>query len=421
MSTTRIRMSDIIAKPFWQVHQDVKKHGHTYYVLGGGRGSTKSSYISIEICMLLIQHPECNAVILRKVGNTLRNSVYQQMEWAMDVLHIAHLWKKKVNPLEMVHKQTGQKIIFLGVDDKSKLKSLKMPHGYVGIVWQEELDQFSGMEEIRNVNQSLLRGGPVFWCFSSYNPPKSRDNWVNAEMLNDEKDRLFHHSDYRSVPYDWLGPQFFEDAEKLKARNEVAYRHEYLGEITGTGGGVFENVQEQTFTDDDLNQFDRRRYGLDFGFAIDPLAFVAMHYDRKHERLYIFDEIYQPKLVNAAAARKIQAKITAGSIIRADSAEPKSIREMRDYGLNIYGARKFPDSVDYGIKWLQSLDAIVIDKRRCPHTYKEFVSYEYEQTKDGEYISAYPDKNNHAIDAVRYGCEDLMPAHGRVIVKRVEY
>ena len=240
-------------------------------------------------------------------------------------------------------------------------------------------------------------------------------------MLNDEKDRLFHHSDYRSVPYDWLGPQFFEDAEKLKARNETAYRHEYLGEITGTGGGVFENVQEQTFTDDDLNQFDRRRYGLDFGFAIDPLAFVCMHYDRKHERLYIFDEIYQPKLVNAAAARKIQAKITEGSVIRADSADPKSIREMRDYGLNVYGARKFPDSVDYGIKWLQSLDAIVIDKRRCPHTYKEFVSYEYEQTKDGEYISAYPDKNNHAIDAVRYGCEDLMPAHGRVIVKRVEY
>lgn len=407
-------MSEMIAKPFWMVHRDVKHHGHTYYVLGGGRGSTKSSYISLEIPQLLIRHPECNAVILRKVGNTLRNSVYQQMEWALDELHLSPYWKKTISPPEMVNKQTGQKIIFLGVDDKGKIKSLKTPHGYVGIVWYEELDQFAGMEEIRNLNQSLLRGGPQFWCFASYNPPKSRDNWVNEEMLQDEPDRLFHHSDYRAVPYDWLGPQFFEDAEKLKARNEMAYRHEYLGEVTGTGGSVFENVRDQLFTDEEVQHFDHRRYGLDFGFALDPLAFICMHYDAKRETLYIFDEIYQTHLTNPQAASRIKRKVETGAIIRADSAEPKSIREMRDEGLAVYGAKKYPDSIDYGIKWLQSLAAIVIDKKRCPHTYKEFVSYEYERTKDGEYISAYPDKNNHSIDAVRYGCEDLMPAYGRI-------
>lgn len=98
------------------------------------------------------------------------------------------------------------------------------------------------------------------------------------------------------------------------------------------------------------------------------------------------------------------------AVILADSAEPKSIREMQDAGLCVYGAKKYPDSVDYGIKWLRSLEAIVIDKARCLNTYKEFVNYEYARTKDGEFISAYSDKNNHAIDAVRYGCEDLMPA-----------
>lgn len=417
----RIQLSKTMAKPFWPIHQDVKRHGHTYYICGGGRGSTKSSYISQEILLLLMQHPECNAVILRKVANTLRNSVYRQMEWALDTLHLGEYWKKTVNPMEFIRRSTGQKILFLGVDDKSKLKSLKMPHGYVGVVWYEELDQFSGMEEIRSVNQSLLRGGPVFWCFGSYNPPQSANNWVNEEMLLDQPDRLVHHSDYRSVPADWLGAQFLEDADRLRRRNERAYRHEYLGEVTGTGGTVFENVRERAITDEEVAHFDRCRYGLDFGFAVDPLAFVCMHYDRKRETLYIFDEIYEPKLTNSRAAAMIRGKMTESGYVRADSAEPKSIRELAELGVRIYGARKGPDSVDYGIRWLQSLDEIVIDKRRCPNTYREFVGYEYERNREGQFISAYPDKDNHAIDAVRYGCEDLMPAKAGIRAGRLDY
>lgn len=421
--TTRIqiRLSDTVAKPFLAVHRDVKAHGHTYYICGGGRGSTKSSYISQEILLLMMQHRDCNAVILRKVANTLRNSVYRQMEWALDTLHLNAFWKKTVNPMEFVRRSTGQKILFLGVDDKSKLKSLKMPHGYVGIVWFEELDQFSGPEEIRSVNQSLLRGGPVFWCFGSYNPPQSANNWVNEEMLLDQPDRLVHHSDYRSVPADWLGAQFLEDADRLRRRNERAYRHEYLGEVTGTGGTVFENVRERAITAAEIESFDRLHYGLDFGFAVDPLAFVCMHYDRKREILYIFDEIYEPKLTNSRAAAMIRGKMTESGYVRADSAEPKSIRELAELGVRIYGARKGPDSVDYGIRWLQSLDEIVIDKRRCPNTYREFVGYEYERNREGQFISAYPDKNNHAIDAVRYGCEDLMPVRPGIRAGRLEY
>ena len=412
--TIQIKLSDKMAPSFFSVHQDVKQHSHTHYVLAGGRGSTKSSYVSLEILLLLMQNPECHAVILRKVANTLRNSVYTQMEWALDSLHISDKWKMTVSPMEMVRKATGQKILFFGVDDKAKIKSIKLPFGYVGVVWYEELDQFAGMEEIRNLNQSLMRGGSKFWCFSSYNPPKSANNWVNEEMLLDEQDRLVHRSDYLSVNPDWLGPQFIYEADKLKAKNETAYRHEYLGEITGTGGAVFENVVEKQITDEEIRQFDRRRYGLDFGFAVDPLAFVSMHYDTKREILYIFDEIYQPKLTNRQAAVKIKKKITETALIRADSAEPKSIKELNELGLRAIAAKKGPDSVEFGIRWLQGLSTIVIDKKRCPNTYKEFVTYEYETTRDGQYISAYPDKNNHAIDAVRYGCEDLMPARFKV-------
>lgn len=410
----QIKLSDKMSPSFFSVHKDVKQHGHTHYVLAGGRGSTKSSYVSLEILLLLMRNPECHAVILRKVGNTLRNSVYTQMEWALDALRISDKWKMTISPMEMIRKATGQKILFFGVDDKAKIKSIKLPFGYVGVVWYEELDQFAGMEEIRNLNQSLMRGGSKFWCFSSYNPPKSANNWVNEEMLLDEQDRLVHRSDYLSVNPDWLGPQFIYEAEKLKAKNETAYRHEYLGEITGTGGAVFENVVERQITDEEIQQFDRRRYGLDFGFAVDPLAFVSMHYDAKREVLYVFDEIYQPKLTNRQAAVKIKKKITETALIRADSAEPKSIKELNELGLKVIAAKKGPDSVDFGMRWLQGLATIVIDKKRCPNAYKEFVTYEYETTRDGQYISAYPDKNNHAIDAVRYGCEDLMPARFKV-------
>lgn len=415
----KVRLSNIIAPHFWGLHRDIKRHGHTYYWLEGGRGSTKSSGISVEIPQLLIMNPECHAVVLRKIGNTIKNSVYPQMQWGIDALGLTSKFRFKTSPHEITYKKTGQKILFFGVDDPQKIKSIKLPFGYVGIVWCEELDQFSGMEEIRNLNQSLLRGGPKFWEFCSFNPPKSQNNWVNEEKLFDDPDRLVHHSTYLGVPKEWLGDRFFEDAEKLKARNETAYRHEYLGEVTGTGGAVFENVEEMTMSDKLVRTFDRRYYGLDFGFAVDPLAFVAMYYDAKHEDLYIFDEIYQQKMTNGQAAELITTRSNHGRIL-ADSAEPKSIAEMAALGLRISGARKGPDSIDYGMKWLQGRNRIYIDKRRCPNTYKEFITYEYEHNKDGQFVSAYPDANNHSIDAVRYGLSEVM-SRDKIVARRVNY
>lgn len=414
-----IRLSNIITPHFWDLHQDIKRHGHTYYWLEGGRGSTKSSDVSVEIPQLIIKNPECHAVVLRKIGNTIKNSVYPQMQWGIDALGLTDKFRFKTSPHEITYKKTGQKILFFGVDDPQKIKSIKLPFGYVGICWIEELDQFSGMEEIRNLNQSLLRGGPVFWEFCSFNPPKSQNNWVNEEKLFDDPDRLVHHSTYLGVPREWLGERFFEDAEKLKARNETAYRHEYLGEVTGTGGAVFENVEDMAMSNELVGNFDRLYYGLDFGFAVDPLAYVAMYYDAKREDLYIFDELYRQKMTNSQAAKAIKLRINGGRIL-ADAAEPKSIAEMSDYGLRISGARKGPDSIDFGMRWLQNRAHIYIDKRRCPNTYKEFVTYEYDRNKDGQFISAYPDANNHSIDAVRYGLSEIMN-RDKIVSRRVNF
>lgn len=404
----KVNIADLIAPSFDEVFFDVEQHLHTFYLLAGGRGSAKSSFVGgIRIPVSVMEDPNVHAVVIRKVGNTIKNSVLPQIVWGLEQLGVLDKFRVKLSPPEITYKKTGQKILFFGLDDPAKVKSVKLPFGYVGIVWFEELDQFSGMEEIRNVLQSLLRGGPSYQVFGTYNPPKSQNSWVNEEILIDDPDRLVHHSTYLTVPREWLGPQFLAEAEKLKAKNEMAYRHEYLGEVTGTGGAVFENVKELPMNDELVGNFDRLYYGLDFGFAVDPLAFVSMYYDAKHEDLYVFDEIYQQKLTNSQAAQMIRKKADTREII-ADSAEPKSIKEMRDCGLHINGARKGPDSVDHGVKWLQDRAHIYIDKRRCPNTYREFISYEYERNRQGQFISAYPDKDNHAIDAVRYGMERMI-------------
>ncbi|WP_278968189.1 PBSX family phage terminase large subunit [Megasphaera elsdenii] len=416
----KVNIANLIAPSFDEVFFDVEQHLHTFYLLAGGRGSAKSSFVGgIRIPVSVMEDPNVHAVVIRKVGNTIKNSVLPQIVWGLERLGVLDKFRVKLSPPEITYKKTGQKILFFGLDDPAKVKSIKLPFGYVGIVWFEELDQFSGMEEIRNVLQSLLRGGPSYQVFGTYNPPKSRNNWVNEEILVDDPDRLVHHSTYLTVPEDWLGPQFLAEAEKLKAKNERAYRHEYLGEVTGTGGAVFENVEDMAMSNELVGNFDRLYYGLDFGFAVDPLAYVAMYYDAKREDLYIFDELYRQKMTNSQAAKAIKLRISGGRIL-ADAAEPKSIAEMSDYGLRISGARKGPDSIDFGMRWLQNRAHIYIDKRRCPNTYKEFVAYEYDRNKDGQFISAYPDANNHSIDAVRYGLSEIMN-RDKIVSRRVNF
>lgn len=402
----KIELASLIAPSFYELAYDIMERRHTYYTLAGGRGSTKSSFAALMVVLLLMTHHDCHALVMRKVDKTIGRSVFPQLQWAVRALGQDAYFHMSVSPHQMTYLPTGQRIYFSGVDDPQKIKSIKPPFGYIGIVFLEELDQFAGQEEIRSINQSLLRGGPVFWEIGAYNPPKSQNSWVNEDALIEAPDKLVHHSTYLDVPRSWLGDVFFDAAEALKAQNEMAYRHEYLGEVTGTGGTVFENVEAVALTDAQVAAFDKLHFGLDYGFAVDPLAFVAMHYDAARQSLYIFDEIYQQKLTNRQAAEKIRQKAGHGRII-ADSAEPKSIAEMRGYGLRVEGAKKGPDSVDYGVRWLQNLAHIYIDRHRAPNTYREFISYEYEHNREGQFISAYPDKDNHAIDAVRYACEPL--------------
>ena len=402
-----VRISDIIAPSFFDVHKWIKQERYTHYWLAGGRASTKSSFISIEVVLLMMKDPNANAVVLRKISNTLKDSVFNQICWALDKLGVSDYWQVTRSPLELTYIPFGNKILFRGSDDPQKLKSTKFTKGYCKIIWYEEVTEFFGMEEIRNINQTLMRGGNKFIVFYSYNPPKSVNNWVNAEALEVRPDKLLHKSTYLTVPKEWLGEPFYIEADHLKEVNELAYRNEYLGEATGTGGAVFDNLTIREITDDEIKTFDKIYDGLDFGYAVDPACYVQTYFDKTRKKLYIFSEVYGVGLSNEKLWEKIIEKKISRATITADSAEPKSIDKLNSLGqIYVKGAKKGPDSVEYGIRWLQDLEEIIIDNVRCPNTAREFSLYEYERDKYGVFKSKYPDENNHSIDATRYAIEE---------------
>lgn len=408
---SEVKLSNVIGPAFHLLARDVFSHGHTHYDLSGGRGSLKSSCVSILVPLLVVSNPNTHALVLRKVANTIRDSVYAQYMWAIGELGMASYWEAKVSPMELIYKPTGQKIMFRGADDPMKIKSIKVPFGYIAITHFEEKDQFAGRAEIRNILQSTMRGGELFWNFESYNPPISRDNWANKDSLEERADRLCHRSTYLEAPKEWLGAQFIAEAEHLRDTNDKAYQHEYLGIAVGTGGNVFDNLELREITREEVASFDHIYQGADWGWFPDPFAFVRLHYDKARETIYVIDEIYENKLTNEASGKIILDRKYTDAYVTEDSAEPKSVADHRSMGIPAKAAIKGPGSVDYGMKWLQKRK-IVIDKKRTPNVYREFVGYEYERNRDGDIISGYPDKDNHTIDAVRYALERVFNKYG---------
>ena len=423
-----INLKDCIIPMYYDVLDDILAHKHVHYVFPGGRGSTKSTFVSESIPLILIDNPEVHAVCFRKVANTIQNSVFAQVVWSIYQLGLESLFKiPKTYSTPIVYIPTGQKIYFMGLDDPMKVKSIKPEFGYIGITWFEELDQYAGENELRTVTQSTMRGGELFWDFRTFNPPISKNNWAN-EYADDcelyrQHNTLLVRNTYLDVPPQWLGREFINEAEELKEINPRAYEHEYMGRAIGTGGDVFDNAcdldMEQPVDITDIygntvkqvpmyETFDQIYCGIDWGFALDPFRFVKCHFDKTRLDLYIFDEYSAYKKRNKVVYTELYDELKIADkehLVIADSAEPKSIADFKTFGAFIKPANKGPDSIRYGIKWLQGLRHIYIDKHRCPETFREFTQYEYEKDKDGNFISDYPDEDNHSIDAVRYALE----------------
>lgn len=421
-SQTQVKLTDLIASSFYDLHWDIKEHKHTHYKLYGGRGSTKSSFISGEIIKGMMEDPEANAIAMRKVGRFLEESVFEQLLWAIEKFGVSDQWKVRYSPLGLTYKPFGNRIIFRGADDPQKIKSVKLKKGYFKYIWFEERAEFDGPEEERTILQSLMRGGTDYVVFYSWNPPKSINNWCNQDVMDEREDTCCHHSDYRAVPPEWLGEQFFIEAEHLQRTKPKAYEHEYLGIATGTGGQVFENITVRKITDEEIARFDRIKQGLDFGYGADPLAYLKMHYDKTRKRLFLFGEIYAVKMGNTKLAKELKKFNPLNRMITADSEEPRAIAALQELGIRISGAKKGPGSVDFGMEFLaDEIEEIIIDPDRCPNAKREFTGYELEQDKNGNFKGSYPDKDNHTIDAARYGLEDVMSSRKARVKKKSRY
>lgn len=384
------------------------KHLYTHYQVSGGRGSGKSSWASMTVVCLLMDHPDVHALVLRKVGSTLRDSVYNQYLWAIETLGISNYWTAKKSPPELIYTPTRQKILFRGADDPAKLKGLKTDFGYIGITHFEEADQFSGRAEIENILQSTMRGGREFWNLETFNAPRSRDHWINRDSQLERTDRIRHHSTYLDLDDpDWLGPAFLEEAQSLKKCDEGRYKHEYLGIAIGRGGNVFQSLELREITDEEVRHFDSVCQGVNWGWFPEPFVFIRLHYDRARQTVYLLDELVGTRLTNQQTAAWITDHAYDDKPIICDYIEPQSISDYRSAGLTARAVSKRKDSPEYAMKWLQCR-TIVIDRVRTPHAYEEFTGYEYEKDSRGEWISSYPDRNNRIITAVRFALDRVM-------------
>lgn len=411
------KISELIPPAFHSLWRASLNSSILNVVAKGGRGPGKSSDIAIIISQLLMRYP-VNAVGIRYVDNTLEQSIFEQMKWAIHYQEVSHLFKINKSPLRITYIPRGNYMIFRGAQNPERLKSLKDARFPFAIGWLEELAEFKNEDEVTTITNSLLRGelddGLFYKFFFSYNPPKRKQSWVNKkyETSFQPKNTFVHHSTYFDNPY--ISKAFIEEAEAMKERNLKRYEWEYLGKAIGSGVVPFDNLQvvAGSITDEMVANFDNIRQGLDYGYATDPLAFVRWHYDKKRNSIYAIDELYEVKLSNRKTAEWIKARDYQYQDIYAE-VEPKSNAEMKEEHdiKRIFQVKKGPNSVEYGEKWLDDLDAIYIDPLRTPHIAKEFENIDYQTDRDGNPKARLEDKDNHAIDSTRYAFANDMVAN----------
>jgi phage terminase large subunit len=411
-----VRLSDIVIDNFHDFWQASNSHQFLRHILKGGRGSAKSTHIALKLIKDMMKYP-VSTLCIRKVAATLGESIFEQLKEAIEILGVTDSWKVKNSPLQLIYKPWGNKIIFRGADKPVKIKSIKISKFPIAFLWIEELAEFKLEDDVTTIENSVLRAelaeGLFYAFYYSYNPPKRKQSWVNKKYdskVDVPANSYVHHSTYLQNPY--ISKKFVEEAEEVRKRNPQKYKWDYGGEAIGSGVVPFDNLTFRQITDEEIKTFDNIRQGNDWGYGTDPFAFVRWHYDKTRRKIYALDEIYGVKLSNREAAAEINQRNYGSDMTTADSAEPKSVDEMKTYGIRIRGARKGPGSVEYGEKWLDDLEEIVIDPQRTPHLAKEFEDIDYQVDADGNPKAKLEEVNNHTIDATRYAFEGDMKRPG---------
>ena len=412
----KIEQKALVAPCYYHLLPMIFEGKSSHFVFRGGRGSGKSSFCAIHVVSHILTHPKDDAIVLLKIADGIRSSVSQNIAWAIGLFGLDDFFKINRTTQTYTYLPTGQQILLKGCDDPVKLKSIKSVSGRFGVLWFEELEQFSGADEVRSVLFTFMRGvgeSSRQLVLYSYNPPKKRHHWLNSEFML-AKNQVITHTTYLDVPSEWLGDTFLALAEELKEKNEKGYRWELLGEVIGQGLEVFENIIETTINEAMLDAMPSTYKGVDFGWA-DPTVAIEVYYDRQNRSIYIVRELYKTRLsVESLSEWLINNGMHKGGYLICDSADPSKIDGLRRSGvINAMGAKKGKDSIRNGLNWLSLyIQNIYIDKDRTPNAYREFTQYTYEQNKDGVISDTPPDKNNHTIDALRYALEPVVIRQG---------
>lgn len=399
MQRNLIKLPDIVGKGYGTYWRSKNR----YVVCKGSRASKKSATTALWLVYHIMKHPEANALVVRKVFRTLKDSCYAQLKWAVNRLGVAAWWKCAESPLEMTYLPTGQKILFRGLDDPLKVASTTVDVGYLCWGWLEEAYEIAREEDFDLLDESIRGELPEgLWkqWRITFNPWNER-HWLKSRFFDSPNaDVLAMTTDYRCN--EWLDDADRRMFEAMKARNPRRYQVAGLGNWGIVDGLVLENWEERTFSLDDAKNFETFA-GLDFGYTNDPTAFVIGFLDKNSRVLYIYDEIYERGLSNMNIYERIKAAGYSKERITADSAEPKSIDELRSYGLRVSPAQKGKDSVMAGIQWLQ--DCKIVIHPRCVNFITEISNYTWEKDKFGKMLNRPIDDFNHCIDGLRYGCE----------------
>lgn len=406
----------LLGRAFIDLHRSIARHEHEEIWEEGGRASLKTSHIATEIVGGVSSVKGRNALCMRSRSNKLRTSVYAEIKKAARRMGVADEFAWGKSPLQAVHKPTGNVIYFFGADnvnpEDSPLKGLAPEEGYIAYLWFEEASQFPGYAYVRNVKQTVLRGGGDLptWTFLSYNPPISVNAWVNRESKQPQDGRIVHRSHWTDAPREWLGEAFIAVAEALRKRNPKAYRHEYDGEATGTGANVIdpEIIDVRPITDEERAALDNVSHGVDAG-SVHPWVHMRVAYDVDDGTLWLLDEdtatghdAHDTKTAPLLAERLEQFD-EADAELWCDSAAKGMILYYQQQGLRARKAYKQGvNSPAERVRWLNRCSRIVIDPESCPLAAEQFPALEYVITPSGDITETLPKVNDDTIDAVGY-------------------
>lgn len=376
-----------------------------YVACKGSRASKKSKTAALWIVSHIVKYPEANAIYIRKTERTLKDSCYSDCKWAIHRLGLDDWFVCRLSPLEIEYKPTGQRILFRGCDDPLKLTSISVPKGVLCWAVFEEAYEITKESDFDMIDESIRGEMPkgLFKRIFVLLNPWSEKTWIKKRFFDTPNDdnKLAITTTYKCN--EWLTDDDIRIFDDMKKRNPRRYQVAGLGNWGIVDGLVYENWHERAFELKEIKDLITAS-GLDFGYTNDPTAFLIMFLDLKNLKLYVWDELYEKGLSNKKIYERISKMGYSKERITADSAEPKSIDELKGLGLRVKGAKKGKDSINNGIQFIQDLEIII--HPRCTNFLTEISNYTWDKDKFGNMMNIPIDDFNHLMDAMRYGLEE---------------